>query len=210
MSTFAFLSVCAVPFLWVFLRAICLLIFDKNYFGADPGMELVTFFGQVAIVFLFMTLSFSHLGRPLKTLGVPRMRRILGLSVFFYATLHLVSYLIFLAGLEFEKYYYDLVTKNRIILGSLAYFFLFLLAATSIDSVARNLGRAWVYLHRSVYLIAGLVVFHVFLSAKENFSFSVFLFCGCLALLGARLLKAWRRSKLRTPTFKPRANEKHA
>ena len=202
MPTFAFLSVCAVPFLWVFLRAICTLIFDKNYFGADPGMELVTFFGQVAIVFLFMTLSFSHLGRPLKTLRVPRMRRILGLSVFFYATLHFASYLIFLAGFEFEKYYYDLVTKKRIILGSLAYFFLFLLAATSIDSAARNLGRAWVYLHRSVYLIAGLVVFHVFLSAKENFSFSVFLFCAYLALLGLGLSKAWRRSKSRTPIFK--------
>ena len=119
MPTFAFLSVCAVPFLWVFLRAIFSLIFDKNYFGADPGMELVTFFGQVAIVFLFVTLRFSYLGRLSKSLGVPRMRRILGLSVFFYATLHLVSYLIFLAGLEFEKYYYDLMTKNRIILGSL-------------------------------------------------------------------------------------------
>jgi len=202
MPTFAFLSVCAVPFLWVFLRAICLLIFDKNYFGADPGMELVTFFGKVAIVFLFMTLSFSHLGRPSKTLGVPRMRRILGLSVFFYGTLHLVSYLIFLAGFEFEKYYYDLMTKKRIILGSLAYFFLFLLAATSIDSVARNLGRAWVYLHRSVYLIAGLVVFHVFLSAKENFSFSVFLFCAYLVLLGFGLSKSWRKSKSRTPIFK--------
>ena len=202
MPTFAFLSVCAVPFLWVFLRAICLLIFDKNYFGADPGMELVTFFGKVAIVFLFMTLSFSHLGRPSKTLGVPRMRRILGLSVFFYGTLHLVSYLIFLAGFEFEKYYDDLMTKKRIILGSLAYFFLFLLAATSIDSVARNLGRAWVYLHRSVYLIAGLVVFHVFLSAKENFSFAVFLFCAYLALLGLGLSKTWRRSKSRTPIFK--------
>tara|TARA_X000001036_G_scaffold385939_1_gene380738 strand:+ start:34 stop:645 length:612 start_codon:yes stop_codon:yes gene_type:complete len=202
MPTFAFLSVCAVPFLWVFLRAICLLIFDKNYFGADPGMELVTFFGKVAIVFLFMTLSFSHLGRPSKTLGVPRMRRILGLSVFFYGTLHLVSYLIFLAGFEFEKYYYDLMTKKRIILGSLAYFFLFLLAATSIDSVARNLGRAWVYLHRSVYLIAGLVVFHVFLSAKENFSFSVLLFCAYLVLLGFGLSKSWRKSKSRTPIFK--------
>ena len=89
MPTFAFLSLCAVPFLWVFLRAICSLIFDKNYFGADPGMELVTFFGQAGIVFLFITLSFSHLRRPLKNLAVPRMRRILGLSVFFYATLHL-------------------------------------------------------------------------------------------------------------------------
>ena len=202
MPTFAFLSICAVPFLWVFLRAICSLIFEKNYFGADPGMELVTFFGQAAIVFLFITLSFSHLRRPSKNLAVPRMRRILGLSVFFYATLHLVSYLIFLAGLEFEKYYHDLLTKKRIILGSLAYFFLFLLAATSIDSAARNLGRAWVYLHRSVYLIAGLVVFHVFLSAKENFSFAVFLLCAYLALLGLGLSKAWRRSKSRTPIFK--------
>mgnify|MGYP001392417269 CR=1 FL=1 len=202
MPTFAFLSLCTVPFLWVFLRAICSLIFDKNYFGADPGMELVTFFGQVAIVFLFMTLSFSHLGRPSKTLGVPRMRRILGLSVFFYGTLHLVSYLVFLAGLEYEKYYYDLMTKKRIMLGSVAYLFLFLLAATSIDSVARNLGRAWVYLHRSVYLIAGLVVFHVFLSAKENFSFAVFLLCAYLVLLGLGLSKAWRRSKLRNPIFK--------
>ena len=202
MPTLAFLSVCVVPFLWVFLRAICSLIFDKNYFGADPGMELVTFFGQVAIVFLFITLSFSYLGRPSKTLGVPRVRRILGLSVFFYATLHLVSYLIFFAGLEFEKYYYDLMTKKRIILGSLAYFLLFLLAATSIDSVARNLGRAWMYLHRSVYLIAGLVVFHVFLSAKENFSFALFLLFAYLALVGVRLSKAWRRSRSRTPIFK--------
>ena len=135
-------------------------------------------------------------------MGIPRMRRILGLSVFFYATLHLASYLIFLAGFEFEKYYYDLMTKKRIILGSVAYFFLLLLAATSIDSVARNLGRAWVYLHRFVYLIAGLAIFHVFLSAKENFSFSLFLFCAYLALLGVRLSEAWRRSKSRTPIFK--------
>ena len=195
MRTFVLISVCAVPFLWVFFRAIFSALCDRNYFGADPGMELVIFFGQAAILFLFLTLSFNHLRGVTKILGVPRMRRILGLTVFSYATLHLLSYLIFLTGLELENYFHDLITKKRIIFGSLAYFLLFLLAATSIDSVVRNLGRVWLHLHRLVYLIAGLVVVHVFLSAKENFSYALFLLFAYLLLLSVRIEKARRKSK---------------
>ncbi|MBC10268.1 MAG: hypothetical protein CMQ39_08905 [Gammaproteobacteria bacterium] len=192
MPTLALLSVCLAPFTWVLLKVIFSVVLDTNYFGADPGIELVAFFGQIATLFLFLTISFSSLGKISKTWGIPRMRRILGLSVFFYATLHLLSYLIFLGGLEVGTYFHDLMTKKRIIFGSLAYFFLFLLAATSFDSAVRNLAKVWSLLHRLVYFIAGLVVLHVFLSSKANFAFAFFFFCAYLILIGLRLQKAWR------------------
>ena len=176
MPILALLSVCLAPFTWVLLKVIFSVVLDTNYFGADAGIELVTFFGQIATLFLCLTLSFSSLGKISKTWGIPRMRRILGLSVFFYATLHLLSYLIFLGGLEVGTYFHDLMTKKRIIFGSLAYFFLFLLAATSFDSAVRNLAKVWSLLHRLVYFIAGLVVLHVFLSSKANFAFAFFFF----------------------------------
>ena len=199
MPTLAFLLFCAFPCLWVFVRVILFVIFGRNYFGADPGMELVIFFGQIAIIFLFATLMVSNLGRIPKILGVPRMRRILGLSVFFYATLHLLSYFFFFAGLEFETYFQDLTSKKRLVFGSLAYFLLFFLAATSIDYAIRYLGKVWLWLHRLIYFVAGLVVLHVFLSAKENLSLSLFVFCVYLIFLCARLKKARERLKSRSP-----------
>ena len=87
MPTSALLSACCAPFIWVVLKVIFLVIFDTNCFGADPGMELVIFFGRIATLFLFLTLSVSFLRKIVKTWGIPRMRRVLGLSVFFYATL---------------------------------------------------------------------------------------------------------------------------
>ncbi len=195
MPTLALLSACCAPFIWVLLKVIFLVIFDTNYFGADPGMELVIFFGQIATLFLFLTLSVSSFEKIPKIWGIRRMRRVLGLSVFFYATLHLLSYLIFLAALEVENYFHDLMTKKRIILGSLAYFFLFLLATTSFDFAVKILGRIWLLLHRLIYLIAGLVVFHVFFSSKANFAFAFFFFCAYLIFIGLRLQKAWSRRK---------------
>ena len=205
MPTLALLSACCAPFIWVLLKVIFLVIFDTNYFGADPGMELVIFFGQIATLFLFLTLSVSSFEKIPKIWGIRRMRRVLGLSVFFYATLHLLSYLIFLAALEVGNYFHDLMTKKRIILGSLAYFFLFLLATTSFDFAVKILGRIWLLLHRLIYLIAGLVVFHVFFSSKANFAFGFFFLCAYLIFIGLRLQKAWSRRKSRPLFYKIKA-----
>ena len=114
--------------------------------------------------------------------------------------MHLFSYLIFLVGLKAGTYFHDLLTKERIIFGSLAYSLLLLLAATSFDIVIRNLGRAWLLLHRLIYLIAGLVVLHVFLSSKGNFAFAFFFFCAYLILFGLRVKKALIRTKPRLPS----------
>lgn len=158
-----------------------------HYLGADPARELVLIQGQWAIHFLILTLLVTPVRQITSWIQIARLRRMLGLFTFFYASLHLTAYSALLLELDFSSVGIELVERPYITVGFLAWLLLLPLALTSTNHMVRMLGQNWRRLHRIVYAIALLGVVHVFWLAKSSY-FDAFIYGSLLIiLLGYRL-----------------------
>lgn len=141
-----------------------------NVLGADPAKELVLLQGEWAIRFLLLTLLVT----PVRMLAgwhqVQKIRRMLGLFTFAYASIHLLAYLLLLLELDFQNLGADIVKRPYITVGFTAYLLLVPLALTSNNLAIQLLRRRWALLHRLVYGVAILVVVHVTWLAKSSYA----------------------------------------
>ncbi len=130
--------------------------------GANPIEALTRGLGDWALRLLLATLAIS----PLRWLSgwswLVRLRRMIGLFAFFYASLHWLSYLWLDQFFDWAEIWGDVVKRPFITAGMLAFLLLVPLALTSTDAWVRRLKRNWARLHRLVYLAAPLVVLHFF------------------------------------------------
>ena len=78
------------PLVWVIYQVFLLQAGVANDLGADPGKEIVLFLGEWAIRFLVLTLLLTPLRKLTGRSGILRVRRMLGLFTFFYASLHML------------------------------------------------------------------------------------------------------------------------
>lgn len=168
-------------------------VFDQ--LGANPAQALVRATGDWTLRSLCAVLAVTPLRVLLQAPGLARFRRMLGLFVYFYATLHLLSYSWFDMGFELRDITRDIGKRPFILLGFLAFLLLSTLALTSFNRTIRVLGgKNWQRLHRLVYAIAGLAVLHFFwMRAGKNDFADVAIYAGLLAvLLGWRCIRVWR------------------
>ena len=183
-----------LPFAWLFYAA------ASDQLGANPAEALIRSLGDWTLRFLCLSLAITPLRVLTQTPALARFRRMVGLFVFFYAVLHLLSYAVFDMGLDVGEMLLDVVKRPFILVGTLALLLLALLAATSFNGAIRWLGGArWRALHRAVYAVAALAVLHFFwMRAGKNDFAEVAVYGGILALLLAwRVQQAWqvRREK---------------
>lgn len=169
-----------------------------NQLGADPAKAIVLFTGTWAFYFLLITLSVSPLKRLASQSWLMTHRRMLGLFTLFYAIAHLLSYLIFILGLDFSSFGSELVKRPYILLTIPAVVLLIALGATSTQVMMRRLGKNWVKLHKSIYLIAILAWLHVLLQVRSSYADAVLFGVLTALLLGVRvywaLLKKHRKA----------------
>ena len=90
----------------------------------------------------------------------------LGLFAFFYILLHFLTYAILDQGLDLAVVIEDIIKRPYITLGMAAFLLLIPLALTSTKSMMRRLGKRWQKLHRLVYIIAILAVWHFYWQVK--------------------------------------------
>jgi len=178
-----------LPAAWLLLGAIA------GQLGPNPAEALVGSTGDWTLRLLCVALAVTpaRLGFGLPPLA--RLRRMLGLFVFFYAVLHVLAYSWLDKGFESAEIAVDIAKRPFILVGFLSLLLLSLLAATSWNGAVRRLGaQRWQRLHRAVYLVAGLAILHFFWmrAAKNNFA-EVAVYGAILgALLGWRVLHRWR------------------
>jgi len=187
-----------VPFLWWTCAALGL--FGLSL-GADPVKKLEHECGKTALNLLMITLSVT----PVRSLtGLPqllRLRRMLGLFAFFYAVVHFTIYLVLDLELNFRMLGADIAKRPYITIGFTTLVLLLPLALTSTNGMMRRLGARWQRLHRLIYPIAALAVWHFYWQVKRDVR-EPLLYLGILALLlGYRLLR-WQ---LRRVGAHPRA-----
>ena len=178
-----------LPFAWLVFAAVA------DRLGANPAEALIRSLGDWTLRFLVMVLAITPLRVTLNWPALLRLRRMVGLFVFFYACMHLLAYAWFDMEFDLAGVAADVVKRPFILVGFLAWLLLLPLAATSFNRAIRALGaRRWQWLHRFVYLIAGLAVLHFFWmrSGKNDFA-EVGVYAAILASLLAWRL--WRRLK---------------
>ncbi len=128
--------------------------------GADPIKTLRDVTGLSALVILLITLSVTPLRRLSGWNDVIKVRRLIGLFAFFYASVHAVTYFVFDQSLSFSLIKHDVMDHPWVTVGFTAWVLLIPLAVTSTNGWVRRLGKQWGRLHRLVYLIPALGVLH--------------------------------------------------
>ncbi|MEZ9197661.1 protein-methionine-sulfoxide reductase heme-binding subunit MsrQ [Shewanella sp. 10N.286.54.B9] len=176
---------------------VLLVLSDKA--GGDPVQYIIHFTGIGALNALVATLLISPLAKKLKQGLLLQTRRLVGLYVFAYASLHILAFfsldLLFAWSLFFE----EVVKRPYILVGASAYVLLSALAVTSFKKVMRKMGRRWQKLHNAVYLIAILVPVHFYWSVKSEIIEPILYFVFIAVLLGVRVQKSswWKKNSIK-------------
>jgi sulfoxide reductase heme-binding subunit YedZ len=183
---------CLVPLAWLASGAF-------GWFGAslgpDPVKELEHEAGKTALNLLLLTLAVTPVRELTSQPQLLRLRRMLGLFVFFYVALHFTIYLVLDLELNFATLGADIAKRPYITIGFTALLLLIPLAVTSTNRMMRRLGRRWQTLHRLVYVIAVLGVWHFYWQVKRDVR-EPLLYAGILAvLLGYRVLRGLARRR---------------
>jgi sulfoxide reductase heme-binding subunit YedZ len=165
--------------------------------GPDQTAEIASITGLSALWLLVATLSVS----PLRALS-PRLswliqlRRPLGLFVFFYATLHMLTWLGLYAGFDLNTIKTDITRRRFIIMGVTTWLLLLPLALTSTTWAIRKLGgKNWNRLHMLIYVSAITAGIHYWWKVKTGVISPAPYTVVILVLLGVRPLLAWNRKR---------------
>ena len=153
-----------VPALWLLAAAL------SNNLGANPIEAITRSLGDWALRFLLLTLTVSPLRRLTGWRWLLGYRRMLGLYSFFYASLHLLSYIVLDQFFYWPEIWADIIKRPYITVGMASFLLLIPLAVTSTTGWMRRLGRNWQRLHRLVYLIAIGGVLHYYMLVKADTS----------------------------------------
>ena len=119
-----------------------------------------------------------------KSLEWIKFRRMLGLFAFFYASVHMLSYVGLDYRFDFEPLINDVLKKKFIFIGFSAWLLLIPLAVTSSQKMVRLLKQNWKKIHKLIYVIAIFGVLHfIWLSKTIFFKPLIFLILLIILLL---------------------------
>jgi sulfoxide reductase heme-binding subunit YedZ len=180
-------ALCLLPAAWLVLGA------ATHQLGANPAEALIRSTGDWTLRLLCAALAVTPLRQMLGLPALARLRRMLGLYVYFYALLHLLCYAWLDMGFDVADLVRDIAKRPFILVGFSAVVLLTPLALTSWNRAILWLGAArWQALHRLVYAVALLAILHFFWmrSGKNDYA-EVLVYAVLLGLLLAWRL--WRR-----------------
>lgn len=179
---------CWIPFVvltWDFLN---------DQLTANPIQEATTRTGKAALILLVLSLVCT----PLKTVfgfkQAVALRRPLGLYAFFYASIHLLIFVVVDYGLDLALLEDAIIEKRYVLVGFSAFLLLLPLAVTSTKGWIRRMGKRWKVLHRLVYLAAILAVLHFLWLVKADIREPLLYGAAVVGLLVLRLPQIRRLS----------------
>ena len=158
-----------------------------NKLGPEPVKEITHFTGEWTLVFICLTLAMSPLRRFTHFSFWIKIRRMLGLFVFFYASLHLLTYVGIDYRFNWQPIFDDVIKKKYIFIGFAAWLLLIPLVITSSQKMVSILKHNWKKLHRLIYLIAIFGSLHFIWLSKTIFFKPLIYFLIILFLLLLRI-----------------------
>ena len=179
--------------LWPLL-SISINIFQDTL-GANPIEFIERHFGKWTLIFLCLTLSMTPIRRITNISQWILYRRMLGLFVFFYASIHLLCYIALDYHFDWVDIKNDIIKHRYVLVGFLAWLLLLPLAITSSDKMIRKLKANWKLLHRLIYVIAILGVLHFIWLVKKDIT-EPLIYAAIVSILLILRLNILRRKKL--------------
>ena len=153
-----------VPAIWIAWQA------AMGELNPKPVTELIHRSGDWALRFLLISLLVTPLLKIAQWPQLISVRRMLGVAAFTYAFGHLALYVV---DQKFDLVHVasEIVLRFYLTIGFVALVGLAALAATSTDSMIRRLGAAnWNRLHKIVYGLSAVAIFHFYLQSKADVS----------------------------------------
>ncbi len=187
-------------------------LFYPDWLGANPAEFITRSTGDWTLRFLLITLAVTPLRKLAGWHWLAGFRRMFGLYAFFYALVHLSSYVAFDHVFDVTAILKDIVKRPFITVGFTALVLLVPLAITSTNRMVQRLGaRRWLALHRLVYVIAPLGVLHFWWMVKRDITEPALYALILAVLLGYRLAakledRRRRARPMARPVAQPRAN----
>ena len=172
-----------IPFIWLLLKVF------QNDLGPDPAQALSIETGEWALRFLLLTLAITPFRQIFRMAEIARLRRMIGLFAFFYASIHFLSWMAFILAFRWLAIAEELVERPYITVGFLAYVILFLLGVTSTNSMVRRLGKNWKRLHKFVYAASILAIVHLLWILRTDVTEAVIYGVLLAILLGYRIFR---------------------
>ncbi len=182
-----------MPLAWLVFAA----LFDPGLLGANPAEMITRNTGDWALRLLLLALAITPLRRLSGWHVLIDYRRLIGLLGFFYAVVHLASYISFDHVFDALAILKDVFKRPFITLGMLSLLLMLPLALTSTNAWVRRLGaRRWLRLHRLVYAAGIVAVLHFWWMVKRDISEPLLYAVVLALLLGWRLRERRRRLTL--------------
>ena len=166
---------------------------DPNALTANPGDYITDQTGTWALAFLFFSLAITPLRRFTGWNAVIKLRKLLGLTSFFYATLHMLTWVVFINLFTVSFMVEDVIKRRFITVGMATWVILLALALTSTTFAIRKMGRRWQTLHRFVYAAAILAVVHFWWLVKQDTTEPQRWAFALVGLLGVRVWWAYQK-----------------
>lgn len=154
--------------------------------GANPIEFVEHSTGYWTLFILCATLSLTPIRLITQTAWIIQFRRMVGLFMFFYACLHLTTYLFLDYNFLWEDIIKDIIKHPYIIVGVAAFILTMPLAFTSTNKMIKRLGKKWKLLHKSIYLIAILGVLHFWWLIKKDITEPLIFALVIMVLFGIR------------------------
>jgi sulfoxide reductase heme-binding subunit YedZ len=168
--------------------------------GADPVRRLIHACGITALNLLLVTLAVTPARDITGLRSLLRLRRMLGLFVFFYALAHFTVYLTLDQWFDLRAVGADILKRPYITIGMAALLLLSPLAVTSTNGMMRRLGRRWTKLHRLVYVVGALALWHFWWQVKADIREPLVYVAIFAALMAWRLKAKFWPAKAREKT----------
>ncbi len=183
--------VCLAPFCWLVWGAF------TNNLGPDATGAIAFTTGRSTLRLLAVTLAISPIRRLIPRLAwLIRFRRLIGLFAFFYATVHVLTWVALYNNFDLHNMLADVVRRRYITAGMAAYISLVPLALTSTAWSIRKLGgKSWSRLHTLIYFAALCGVAHYWWQMKPGVLTPLAMTVVIAALLLIRLIPARRSSR---------------
>ena len=155
--------------------------------GANPVEFVERSTGLWALIILLVTLSLTPVRLITGQVWAIQLRRLTGLFMFFYACLHITTYVWLDFGFVWADIVKDVAKHPRILVGFAAFILVIPLAATSNRYMIKRLKTNWKKLHQAVYLIAILAVVHFWWLVKKDITEPLYYATALAILLGIRI-----------------------
>jgi sulfoxide reductase heme-binding subunit YedZ len=173
-------TLCLVPLFYIIYQII------TNQLGPEPIKDITHYTGKSTLYFIVITIAMTPLKIITKLNIWINYRRMFGLFIFFYASLHLITYVGLDYRFDLASIGDDIIKKKYIFIGFSAWLLLIPLTLTSNKRMMKVLKEKWKKLHRLIYLISLFGAIHYLWLVKRDLTEPLIFLAVILILLAFR------------------------